>query len=416
MGIVSNILGRGTERRSTLANPDAWLLRGFGAVDTASGVYVTEETALRCTAVLGCLRILGETVGSLPLKVYRKRPNGGADVADDHALYGVLHDQINADWTSQEWRERLMQDVCANGNTYWRQEMDGRGNVAKLYHLPPLRVEPKRLTSGEKVYEYTPTNGKAEILTTNEVMQIPFFGYDGLKGLSPIGVAREAVALSQASEEFNARFFKNNARPGAYIKHPASLSKKAQDNLRESWERLHKGLQGAHSLGVLEEGMSLETVGIPMKDMAFIEQRKFQVSEIARLYRVPLHMLQELDQSTNNNIEHQSIEFVVHSIRPWLTKIEQRISMSLLGAIERQRFFVRFNVDALLRGDAKSRAEALAIKRQNGIINADEWRELDEMNPIGGKAGTEYLVNGTMTPAEQAGAAYKQQPAAGGLQ
>ena len=228
------------------------------------------------------------------------------------------------------------------------------------------------------------------------VLHLRGLGSNGIIGYSPIQLHRQAIGLTQAAEQFGATLFKNNARPAAVLEHPGELGADAQTRLRKSWEELHTGLENQHRIAILEEGMKLHEVGIPPDDAQFLQTRKFQTLEIARIYRMQPHLIQDLEHATFSNIEHQGIEFVVHTLRPWLVRWEQRILLQLFLERERDEFFAEFNVDALLRGDIASRYTAYATGRQWGWLSRNDVREKENMNPIAG--GDDYLSPLNMTP------------------
>lgn len=373
---------------------------GLGLPSTA-GVRVNEESALRVTAVYACVRVIAETVASLPLPLYRRLERGKEKVTE-HPLYPVLHDMPNPEMTSFTFREVLMTQLLLWGNAYAQIVRDKRGQVLELWPLLPAGME---LVRDEKtkqlVYRYAEGMKTIEY-KAEQIFHIPGLSFDGVKGLSPIAVAREAIGLALATEEFGSRFFGNGARPGGILEHPGVV--KDPEKLRKSWEEVYKGLQNSHKIAVLEEGMKYHEIGIPPEDAQFLETRKFQLNEICRIFRVPPHLVGDLERATFSNIEHQSIDFVVHTIRPWLVRWEQSIVKALLLPEERKLYFPRFNVDGLLRGDFKTRMEGYAIGRQNGWYSANDIRELEDMNPIPEEAGGDlYLVNGNMLPAKLAG-------------
>lgn len=391
------------ERRSTLANPDSWLVEALGGRPAASGVNVNESTAMRFTAVFAAVRVLAETIASLPLPVYRRLVPRGKERAPEHPLYQVLHDRANDEMTSFTWRETSMGHLCLWGNTYSEIEFGKDGYVRALWPLRPDKTWPEREPrTGKLVYKTILPDGTGAVLPAYRVLHIPGLGFDGLMGYSPVRLAREAIGLGLAAEEFGARFFANDARPGAVLEYPGKLSKEAKDNLRRSWEEMHQGLNKRHRIAILEEGMKLHEIGIPPEDAQFLETRKFQVVEIARIFRVPPHMLADLERSTFSNIEHQSIEFVVHTIRPWLVRWEQVINWKLFTEAERKIYFAEFLVDGLLRGDIESRYRAYAVARQWGWMSANDIRELENMNPVPG--GDVYLIPLNMVPAGSGGA------------
>ena len=320
---------------------------------------VSPSTALQVTAVFACVRILAETVAGLPLHVYRRLENGGKARAPDHYLYSLLHYLPNPEMTSFEFREVMMGHVCTWGNAYAEIEFDRAGRVRALWPLRPDRMTVKRV-NGRLQYIYKlskpDSQGRTEItLRDEQVFHVHGLGSDGIVGYSPIHLARQAVGLALAAEEFGARFFGNDARPGVVLEHPGQLGDEAHKRLRESWESRHGGLDKSHRVAILEEGLKVHEIGLPPEDAQFLQTRKFQVSEIARMFRIPPHMIADLERATFSNIEHQSLEFVIHTIRPWLVRWEQEIYRSLLTPQERKTYFAEFLVDGLLRGDIKSR-------------------------------------------------------------
>ncbi|SDX45301.1 phage portal protein, HK97 family [Marininema mesophilum] len=399
MGFVSGIW----EKRSGLSRPDRWLTEAMGGRPTSSGARVNEDTALRSTAVYAAVRVLSETIASLPLAVYQRMPGGGKDKAVNHPLYTILHDIANEEMTAMTLRETLQGHLALRGNGYAEIEYDKAGGIRALWPLRPDRVTPERLPSGKLQYRLLLPDGQGVILPAERVLHIPGLSYDGLIGYSPIALAREAVGLSLATEEFGARFFGNGAQVSGVLEHPGRLGEEAQRNIRGSFEEAHSGLSRSHRLMILEEGMKYSRIGIPPEDAQFLETRKFQLTEIARIFRVPPHMLADLSQATFSNIEHQSIEFVTHTIRPWLVRWEQAISMKLLSPVERKSLFTEHKVDGLLRGDIKSRYEAYSIGRQNGWLSANDVRDLENMNPLPEDQGDMYLVPLNMVPADQVG-------------
>jgi len=394
------------ELRSSLSNPDqAFREWAAGGENANSGVSVNEQSALRVTAYLAAVKIISETLASLPLNVYRKLETGGKARATEHPAYEVLHNQANDEMTAYQFKETIQGHICNWGNGYAEIERNGAGRIVALWPLLPDRTWPER-GRDNKIYYRTVVSktNQQVILPFDKVLHIPGFGFDGLIGYNPVRLAREALGMALAAEEFGARFFGDGANVGGIVEYPGKLSDTAYERYKRQANEQAAGLKKSHRLWVLEEGLKYHRVGIPPEEAQFLETRKFQIAEIARMFRVPLHMLAELDRSTNNNIEHQSIEFVVHTIRPWLVRWEQQLRMKLFTTAEkRSGFFAEFLVDGLLRGDAKSRNEALQIQRQNGIINADEWREIENMNPQPGGQGQKYLVNSAMVAVDQIG-------------
>jgi len=377
---------------------------GGGAVfpmgGTLSGQAVNERTAMTVTAVYACVRILAEAIAGLPLHVYRYQDGGGKARAPDHPLFLLLHDAPNPEMTSFVFRETLMAHLLLWGNAYAQIIRDGNGRVLEIYPLLPNRMKVDRDAAGRIVYEYRKGDGSPVLLRREDVLHIPGLGFDGLIGYSSIAMAKNAVGLALATEEFGATFFSNGANPGGVLESPGVISD--PERLKESWHSQFSGAR-AHSIAVLEEGLKYHSIGIPPDQAQFLETRKFQITEIARIFRVPPHMLADLERATFSNIEHQSLEFVKFTLGPWVSRWEQGLMQALLLPGEKRAYFIRFNLDGLLRGDYKSRMDGYATGIQNGFLSPDDVRGLEEMNPIPGGAGSRYYFNGNMIPIELAG-------------
>lgn len=360
---------------------------------TATGRTVTPETALTYSAVWAAVRVLSESVAQLPLILYERLEPRGKRRARGHGLFDLLHDAPNSEMTAYEFREALMGHLCTWGNAYAEIEVDRRGEVIGLWPLRPDRMAVKRLWNPRRlVYEYELSgSGKKVLLAAEQVLHLRGLGFDGVIGYSPVNMARQGIGLGLAAEEYGARFFGNGARPGVVLEHPGELSEKAFSRLKESWLNQHEGLEKAHRVAILEEGIQVKEIGMPPEDAQFLQTRRFQVEEVARMYRVPPHMLADLEHGTFSNIEHLGLEFVAHSLGPWLVRWEQRITQDLLTPAERGRYFAEHLVAGLLRGDLKTRYEAYAVGRNWGWLSADDVREMENMNPLPDGAGEVYL-------------------------
>ena len=378
---------------------------------TTSGKPVNERTAMQTTAVYACVRILAEAVASLPLHVYEYRDDGGKKLVHDHSLYYLLHDEPNPEMTSFVFRETLMSHLLIWGNAYAQIIRDGAGRVLGLYPLLPDKMDVQRDDRGNIYYVYSRNSDENPMfkeygnikLKAEDVLHIPGLGFDGLIGYSPIAMAKNAVGMTLACEEYGASFFANGANPGGVLEHPGVL--KDPSKVRESWNSVYRGVNNAHKIAVLEEGMKYQQIGIPPEEAQFLETRKFQINEIARLYRIPPHMVGDLDKSSFSNIEQQSLEFVKYTLDPWVIRWEQSLQRSLLLPGEKGKYFIKLNVDGLLRGDYQSRMNGYAVGRQNGWFSANDIREMENMNPIPDEEGGNlYLVNGAMTKLADAGA------------
>ena len=367
---------------------------------SGSGKSVTARSAIQVSTVYACVRVIAETVASLPLHVYAVTDKGSVK-AQEHPLYRLLHDEPNSEMTSFVWREAMLTHLLLWGNSYSQIIRNGRGQILGLYPLLPDRMEVDRDSAGELTYTYSLTSGQTVRLRPEDVLHIPGLGFDGVMGYSPIALEKNAIGLGIAAEEYGSKFFSNGATPSGVLTHPNTV--KDPKKLRESWNAAYGGSANSGKVAFLEENMKFERISMPNNEAQFLETRKFQVSEICRIYRVPPHLIGDLEHATFSNIEHQSISFGVHTIRPWLVRIEQALNRQLFPEKEKGCFYAQFNMDGLMRGDYKSRMEGYAIARQNGWMSANDIRELENMNPIPDEdGGNEYLVNGNMIRIAQA--------------
>lgn len=377
--------------------------------NSTSGKRVNERSSMQMTAVYSCVRILSEAVASLPLHFYEYGENGSKVKAINHPLYRILHDEPNPEMTSFVFRETLMTHLLLWGNAYAQVIRNGKGEVVALYPLMPDRMKVDRDEHGALYYEYqvsqddAPTNkGSSVKLTPDEVMHIPGLGFDGLVGYSPIAMAKNAIGLAIAAEEYGSKFYANGAAPSGVLEHPGTL--KDPSKVRDSWSQTFGGSANSHKVAVLEEGMKYTPISISPNEAQFLETRKFQIDEIARIFRVPPHMVGDLEKSSFSNIEQQSLEFVKYTLDPWVSRWEQNMMRSLLSEEEKKKYFIKFNVDGLLRGDYQSRMNGYATARQNGWMSANDIRELENLDRIPAELGGDlYLINGNMTKLEDAG-------------
>lgn len=377
---------------------------------TTAGKNVTERSAMQMTAVYACVRILSEAIAGLPLHLYRYKPDGGKEKAIEHPLYLLLHDEPNPEMSSFVFRETLMTHLLLFGNAYAQIIRNGKGEVIALYPLMPNRMTVNRDDNGALYYVYSRSWDEAGAhresqvtLRPSDVLHIPGLGFDGLVGYSPIAMAKNAIGLSMATEEYGAKFFANGAAPSGVLEHPSTI--KDPQRVREAWQSQFGGSSNSGKIAVLEEGMKYTPISISPEQAQFLETRKFQINEIARIFRVPPHMLADLEKSSFSNIEQQSLEFVKYTLDPWVIRWEQSIHRSLLIGGEKKEYFVKFNVEGLLRGDYASRMSGYATARQNGWMSANDIRELENMDRIPPEEGGDlYLINGNMLPMAKAGA------------
>lgn len=379
--LLSSLFAPALKAASNDAPVNADVIRALMAeTRTTTGITVTPESALRASAVFACVRVLAETVASLPLIVYRRLPRG-KERAPEFYLYPVLHDTPNPEMTSFTFRETLTAHVALWGNGYAEMQLDGAGRVVALWPLLPNRTAPERLSNGTLIYKtFVPGVGYRG-LSSDRIFHVRGLGMNGTLGLSPIAQARNAVGLALATEEFGGRVFGNGSTPGVILKYPGNLTDEQYETAQASWQAAHGGLSNAHRVAILEGGIEAERLGMPNDDAQFLETRKFQVEEIARIFRVPQHLIGYLERSTNNNIEQQSLEFVIYTMLPWFARWEQEISRSMLLERERREYFAEFLIDSLLRGDTATRYEAYSAAIASGWMNRNEVREKENMNP-----------------------------------
>ena len=360
-----------------------------GGMSTASGVRVTEGNALLISTVYQCVRVIAETVASLPCFLY-KRTTSGKDRAENHAVYRILHQEPNPYMSPFEFKQTLQGHLCLWGNAYAEIERNGSGQVANLWPLRPDRMR-LQIYDGKIFYYYiTPDGGERQL---TDVFHLRGLSTDGLIGYSPIALARETLGLAKASEEYRARFFSNDAKPGGVLMHPGILGEPAYQQLRRRWEENHQGLSNRARVAILEEGMKWQDVGVPPDDAQFIQGQEFQKSDIAAIYRVPSYKIGLLKPGTVSyaSVEQQAIDFVTDCIRPWLICWEQRATLSLLTPTERRVLFAEFMIDALLRGDSDSRARFYQALFNMGVLTINEIREKENMNSIGPDGDRHYL-------------------------
>ena len=373
---------------------------------TTSGKAVNERTAMQTSAVYACVRILSESIAGLPLHVYRLKADGSKERTADHPLAQLLHNEPNREMTSFVFRETLMAHLLLWGNAYAQIIRDGHGYPVALYPLLPDRMTVDRDPGGELVYTYQSDKGQVK-LRRESVLHIPGLGFDGLIGYSPIAMAKNAVGLAIATEDYGAAFFANGANPGGVLEHPGVIKPDQVERLRESWQSQFGGTN-AHKVAVLEDGLKFHQMSIPPEEAQFLETRKFQINEIARIFRVPPHMVGDLEKSSFSNIEQMSLEFVKYTLGPWVIRWEQSLTQALLLPGEKAALSIRFNLDGLLRGDYQSRMQGYSVGIQNGFYSVNDVRALEDMNLLTeAEGGNAHVLNGNMVKLADVGAAYK---------
>ena len=380
----------------------------FGRAD--SGERVDEKSAMQIATVYACVRLLAETVAGLPLHLYRTKDGGSAkERAMDHPLYKLLYRQPNPEMTSFSFREVMMTHLLLWGNCYAQIIRDGKNGVLGLYPLLPENIEIDRDDKGQIFYIYHAytdekpgENNKDIYFRRDEIFHVPGLGFNGLVGFSPIAMMKNALGTTLAVEKYGSSFFKNGAQPSGVLEHPGVL--KDPSKIRENWSAVYGGANNAHKVAVLEEGMQYKAISLPPEDSQFLSTRQFGVNEICRIFRVPPHMVQDLEHATFSNIEHQSIDFVVHTLTPWLVRFEQAIVKDLLMEEEQDEYFPKFNVDGLLRGDYQSRMQGYATGISNGFLSPNDIHRLENWDLIPAeKGGDDYYLNGGYVKLEDAG-------------
>lgn len=371
---------------------------------SSAGKSVTPSSALQLTVVYACIRIIAETIASLPFNIFEITDNG-KEKAYTHPLYSILHDAPNDEMTSFIFRETLTNHLMTYGNAYAQIIRNGLNQVISLHLLLPDKMEVDREPiTGKIYYIYTDEYFKIHYLQKSEVLHIPGLSFDGLVGYSPISMARNALGLSMAAEEYGSKFFANGGNPSGVIEHPSTLKGEGSaKKIRENWTAVYGGSSNSNRTAVLEEGMTYKPISIPPEQAQFLETRKFQVTELCRIFRVPPHMVADLEKSSFSNIEQQSLEFITNTITPWLVRMEQSFTQALLAPYERATHLIKFNVNAMLRGDTAARAAYYNTMRQNGVLSVNDIRELEDLNKVPTEEGGDgYFVNGNMISLKRA--------------
>lgn len=412
MGILSNLFQTRQLERPTTPLTGAALLQAFGAIPTASGAYVSPSTAMQLTAVYACVRVISQAIATLPLHVYRERASGGSDVVRDHPVARCFGRRgPNPEMTKVNYLQALIANTLLWGNGFsevQRSPIDG--GVSRLRVLPSARTSQVRNSRNVLVYQTLDEAGAPTMRRFDRVLHIRTTSEVGLDGYSPIAQNRETLGMARATADYGARFFANSSRPDGVLQLDGQLSEDGITRLKASWEAAHSNVAGqSHRVAVLENGLKWQSIGMPNDDAQWLETRKYTRSEIASIYGVPAHLINDLENATFSNVEHLGLEFVTQCIRPWCENIEAAMNQTLFTEAEQETLYVKFNVAGLVRGDIASRYAAYAVGRQNGWITANEIRELEEMNPIDG--GDDLLVNGNMKPLQDVGREANPPPA-----
>jgi len=373
----------GMIRTSQLAEKDARPVRTGVRERSYSEEAITPEISLTVSAVLAAFTILSEDLSSLPLILYERRGRNKFR-AYNSMYYRLMHDQPNPEHTSMVFREFIEGHMLGWGNFFGQPIFDKAGDVAEIWPLRPDRMTVKRF-NGERMYIYQTSDGKSRVFLPEEILHIPAFGFDGLVGYSRIALARNTIGLTISIDKYGSKFFSNGAQPGIMYKHTSELSDTAYEHLKESLDQ-RTGVENSHKPIILEDGLSIEKLGIPNDDAQFLETRKFQVAEIARIFRVPPHMIGDVTGSTSwgTGIDSQEQGYVNHTLRPWAKRIEEHLNTRLLLKQDQGTFYYEHLMEGLLKGDIQTRFQAYIGAINTGFISRNEARERENLNPRNG--------------------------------
>jgi HK97 family phage portal protein len=381
-------------------DPALSALLGYGD-DAASGVNVTHQTALTYSAVWAAIRINAETMGSLPHLTYQKTTSGKKE-AEEHPVYSLLSLEPNPEMTACVFHETMQAHIEARGNCYAEIEWSNGGQPLNLWPLPPDSVDVIRRPDGKGLgYIVHNANMDATPIAAENIIHIPGLGYDGVKGYNVIQLARESIGVGIATEKYGAKFYANSARPSGILTTAGRLKETTKKTMRRTWEEAHKGLDKAHRIAVLDGGLTWQAMSFSPADAEFLANRKFNLSEIARWFNVPNHLLRDLDNSTNNNIEHQGIEYVIYSLRSKGTRWNQEARRKLFTKAERKTFYTAFSFNGLTAGDRLTRYQSHQIALLNGFKNIDEVREEEDDNKLPNGDGQKYRVPVNTQPVDE---------------
>jgi HK97 family phage portal protein len=399
MSVLKRLAGWLLDRRTYAPDDDYWY-QPLGRA-TSSGIEVDDDSALTLGAVYACVKVLAETIGALPLFLYRRQGTGKTR-ALEHPLWTKLHDSPNGENTAMQWKSMVVAQMALYGNSYSFIERGLDGSVRAIWPMDATRMEVYRdPETREVVYSYRMSAQERRPFGADQILHPRLWAPDGLTGLSPIAQARESIGLGLASREFASAMYANGAVSTGVLKHPGRLHAETHKKLREDFAAKYTGIKNAYKPILLEEGMEWQQISLLPKDTQFIETSKATVADVARWYRIPPHMIGDLEHATFSNIEHLSLEFVKFTLTPWLVQLQQEIALKVLSEAERREYFVEFLVDGLMWGDFVSRMNGYAVGRQWGWLSVNDIRERENMNGIGPE-GDIYLSPLNMIPAGKA--------------
>jgi HK97 family phage portal protein len=373
------------QRKATAPIP----VDGGGLFSGASfaGTHVTEKNAIGLSAHFACVRLIATTLASLPVHIYERTADGKRR-RNDHPAARLLRDRPNPDMTAFSFIEAMQAQISNRGVALAELVFDRKGSVAEIWPIPPGVCTPAReKKDGPVVYKFM---NSGAVLPAWKILHVPGLGFDGVNSFSPVQLFRQSFGLGMAVEEFGARFFGQGTHIGGVLEHSSKLSDEARERLKVSIKNYYEGVHKSHGIMLLEEGVKYNKLGMPLEDIQFIETRKFTATEMARIHGVPPHLIGDLEKATFSNIEEQGIEAIIYLFRPWAVRWEQALNAKLFTEEERERFYIKFEIDGLMRGNIKGRYEAYSIGLMNGFLNADEVREKEDMNPLPDGLGKTY--------------------------
>jgi len=403
MGRFSRSFTRGFENLGMTLTSQNW--SDITGSKSVAGTVVNEQTAMSLSAVYACVKVLSETMGALPFYLYKQSATS-KELASKHSLFSLLQSEPNSEMTAYTFKETITGHLCLRGNAYCEIEYDENWRPKALWLLMADRTWPMRdLNTGQIFYQTTLLDGTMITLASWRVLHIVGQSYDGLVGMSPIRAQMETIGGALATQKYGNMFFANGARPSGVLQHPKTLSTIGIANLRDSFDNKYSGLNNSHKPMILEEGMTYKSISVAPDEAQYIETRKLGIEDIARIFRVPLHMIGDLNHATFSNIESQSIEFATRTIHPYCVKIEQEFMRKLLTSKEKNNYYMRFNMDEMKRGDQKSRYESYAIGRNNSFLSGNDIRRFEDENPYEG--GDDYHVAVNLMPISESGPFWK---------
>lgn len=385
---------------TTLRSPATWFLDWLGGSEASSGVRVSSWTALGLSAYYCGINMISSTVASLPLNVYKRIDDKRREVAPKHPVHRLLHSEPNPEMGAMVFRQIMVAHAIARGNSYAEIERGIDGTPRNLWPLLPHLTRPIRDEDKRLWYETrTDESSEFRFLKAENVLHVPAYTYNGIQGEGLIKLAKDEIGLNVAQEQYAAKFFRNGGNISGTIDSPTPLRDDAFKRLKAEIAEKFSGLTNAHRIAILENGMKFNPINPTHEEAQLIESRRFSIEQWARWLQMPPHKLREMSKATFSNIEHQNIEWVVDTIRPWVIRYEQEYDRKLFA--NKNMFYAKHVLDGLLRGDQKSRFDSYAVGRMWGWMSANDVRELEDVNPLSADIGDIYLMPANMTRADQ---------------